>query len=360
MKYIDKDNIEDIALGAALLGTGGGGDPYVGKLMALQAIEEHGPVPLLDPEDVPDDALIVPTAMMGAPTVLIEKIPSGEEIFRAFEGLKSYLNKDIYATVPIEAGGVNSMIPIAVAASLGLPLIDCDGMGRAFPELQMVTYHLYDISATPMMIADEKGNILMLKTIDNVWTERLARIATVEMGASVMISIYPMTGKELKKAAIRNIVTYSAKIGEAIRNSRNSSKSPVDACLEATGGIELFKGKIKDVSRKTEGGFARGEALLDGIDEYSGQNMKVQFQNENLIAIKNGKVVATVPDLICIVNLETAMPITTERLKYGNRVAVLGISCDAKWRTPRGIETVGPRYFGYDVDYVPVEKLAVK
>ncbi|MBO8167865.1 MAG: DUF917 domain-containing protein [Thermoanaerobacteraceae bacterium] len=360
MKYIDKDTIEDIALGAALLGTGGGGDPYVGKLMALQAIEEHGPVQLIDPEDVPDDALIVPTAMMGAPTVLIEKIPSGEEIFRAFEGLKSYLNRDIYATVPIEAGGVNSMIPIAVAAQLGLPLIDCDGMGRAFPELQMVTYHLYDISATPMMIADEKGNVLMLKTIDNVWTERLARNATVEMGASVMISIYPMTGKELKKAAIRNIVTFSAKIGKAIRNSRSSNKNPVDVCLEATGGIELFRGKITDVSRKTEGGFVRGEALLEGVEDYSGQNMKVQFQNENLIAIKNGKVVATVPDLICIVNLETAMPVTTERLKYGSRVAVLGIPCDEKWRTPRGIETVGPRYFGYDVDYVPVKELARK
>ncbi|MDN5322557.1 MAG: uncharacterized protein PWQ67_1011 [Clostridia bacterium] len=360
MKYINKDNIEDIALGAALLGTGGGGDPYVGKLMALQAIEEYGPVPLIDPKDVPDDALIVPSAMMGAPTVLVEKVPSGEEIFRAFEGLKSYLNKDIYATIPIEAGGVNSMIPIAVAAKLGLPLIDCDGMGRAFPELQMVTFHLYNVSATPMMIADEKGNIVMLKTVNNVWTERLARSATVEMGASVMISIYPMTGKELKQAGIHNIVSFSAKIGEAIRNSRNSVKSPVDACLEATGGIELFKGKIIDVSRKTVGGFARGEAILAGVDEYSGQDMKIQFQNENLIAIKNNKVVATVPDLICIVNLETAMPVTTERLKYGNRVAVLGIPCDEKWRTPKGIETVGPRYFGYDIDYVPIEELAGK
>ena len=36
--------IEDIALGAAVLGTGGGGDPYIGRLMATQAIEDHGPV----------------------------------------------------------------------------------------------------------------------------------------------------------------------------------------------------------------------------------------------------------------------------------------------------------------------------
>ena len=28
-----------------LLGTGGGGDPYIGKLMAEQAIQKNGPVP---------------------------------------------------------------------------------------------------------------------------------------------------------------------------------------------------------------------------------------------------------------------------------------------------------------------------
>lgn len=56
----------------------------------------------------------------------------------------------------MEAGGVNSMIPIVVAAQLGLPMVDCDGMGRAFPELQMVTFHLDRISATPMAITDEK------------------------------------------------------------------------------------------------------------------------------------------------------------------------------------------------------------
>ena len=201
MPYIDAQMVEDIAIGAAFLGTGEG-RPYVGKLMALQAIEKYGPVELLNVEQLPDDAQIVPAAMMGAPTVLVEKVPSGEEVFRAFNMLKDYLGKEIYATIPIEAGGVNSMIPIAVAATQKLPLVDADGMGRAFPELQMVTYHLYGISATPMVIADEKGNTMLLKTVDNFWTENLARNATVVMGGSVMIAIYPMTGR-MSKSGIR-------------------------------------------------------------------------------------------------------------------------------------------------------------
>jgi len=358
LNSIDVQAVEHIALGAALLGTGGGGDPHIGKLMALQAIKEYGPVSLIDPEEVPDDAVVVPTAMMGAPTVILEKIPSGEEIFRAFENLKSYLGKEIFATVPIEAGGVNSMIPIAVAARLGLPLVDCDGMGRAFPELQMLTFHLYGVSATPMVIADEKGNILILETINNNWTESLARSATVVMGGAVMISLYPLTGKQLKESGIKNIMSYSARIGKTIRNAWRSGEDPVKALLGVTGGIELFKGKVVDVLRRTEGGFARGDAHIEGIEDYKGETMTVKFQNENLIAMRGDRVVAMVPDLICIVNLETAIPITTEGLRYGHRVLVLGIPCDPKWRTPMGIETVGPRYFKYDFDYVPVEKLA--
>ncbi|TYP54222.1 DUF917 domain-containing protein [Thermosediminibacter litoriperuensis] len=357
LEKIDLEAVEDIAVGAALLGTGGGGDPHVGKLMAIQSIQKNGPVKLIDVEDVPDDALVVPVAMMGAPTVLVEKVPSGREIFNAFESLQNFLGKEVFAVLPIEAGGVNSMIPIMVAAEKKVPLVDVDGMGRAFPELQMVTYHLFGISATPMVLADEKGNSLLLKTINNFWTESLARNATVVMGGSVMIAIYPMTGKQVKQAGIRNIVSYSAQIGRVIREALKRGDDPIEALLKATDGIPLFKGKISDVIRRTTGGFVRGEAYLDGIDQYKGESFTINFQNENLIALRNGKVVATVPDLICVVDAHTGLPITTEGLRYGQRVFVLGIPCDEKWRTEKGIQTVGPHYFGYDVDYIPVEEL---
>ena len=87
--------------------------------------------------------------MMGAPSVAIEKFPKGDEFVRVFEKLGKYLDQETIAgTFPMEAGGVNSMIPIVVAAKLGIPLVDCDGMGRAFPELPMVTFHLNGMSAT--------------------------------------------------------------------------------------------------------------------------------------------------------------------------------------------------------------------
>ncbi len=358
MRLLDEQAIEHIALGASLLGTGGGGDPHIGRLMALNAIKKHGPVKLLSPDELPDDALVVPSAMMGAPIVIIEKIPNGEEFITAFKGLEEVLGKKVYATIPIEAGGVNSMIPIAVAAQLGIPLVDADGMGRAFPELQMVTYHLDGIPASPMVIVDEKGNSVILQTITNNWAEEIARVCTVTMGASVMISIYSMLGSQVKESGIKGIMTFSEQIGKIILDARTENSNPIAQLLELTHGYELFKGKITDVSRDIQGGFNRGLCALSGIDDYTGESMDVSFQNENLIATKDGTVVATVPDLICILDADTSIPVTTETLKFGRRVVVIGIPCDHKWRTAKGIETVGPRYFGYDLDYTPIERLA--
>jgi uncharacterized protein len=85
MRLIHPENLEDLAIGAAVLGTGGGGDPYIGKLMAVQAIREYGLVQLIGVDELADDALVVPSAMMGAPTVTVEKVPSGEEIIQAFQ-----------------------------------------------------------------------------------------------------------------------------------------------------------------------------------------------------------------------------------------------------------------------------------
>lgn len=361
MRYLDKTAVEHISVGAAFLGTGGGGDPYIGKLMAFSAIEENGPVRLYSVDEIEDEDFFIPAAMMGAPSVLVEKFPKGDEFVKVFQQLAKYLGRDkITGTYPMEAGGVNSMIPIVVAAQLGLPLIDCDGMGRAFPELQMVTFNLDGISATPMAITDEKGNVGIFETIDNKWTERLARTATVEMGASALVSLYPTTGAQLKNSGVHNIVTLSEKIGEIISSKNRDPKDKLEQLLNLTSGYELFQGKITDVIRETKGGFNLGRMHLEGIEAHKEEQMKVHFQNENLLAEKNGQVVAITPDLICLVDYETLLPVTTESLKYGKRVRVIGLPAHPKWRTDKGIETAGPRYFGYDYDYVPIEELVSK
>ncbi len=358
MRTIGIQEIEDIALGAALLGAGGGGDPYVGKLVAMGAVKECGPVTLLDPEEVPDDALLVPIAMMGAPTVLGEKGIGGSEYQTLYNMVSQFFGKKIYAFMPIEAGGVNSMLPIAACARLGLPLVDCDGMGRAFPELQMVTFTIGGMSATPMALTDEKGNSVIFETITNKWTEELARAVTMSCGGSVSVSLYPMTGAQMKAYSVKNIVTRSQKLGEAIRTVKDCADdvTPEEHFLQFSEGYKLFKGKIADVLRETRGAFNFGKVMLEGIGECKGHQAYVEFQNENLTATVDGEILATTPDLICLVDTETFTPVTTDALKYGKRVLVIGLKCFEMWRTPAGIDLVGPRYFGCDTDYIPLEE----
>jgi Uncharacterized conserved protein len=105
-------------------------------------------------DELEDEDLVVPAAMMGAPTVMIEKLPRGDEIVEAFKALEAYLGRSVKAVMCIEAGGLNSTTPFTVASHLGLPVIDGDGMGRAFPQIHMVTLTLHGISATPMTLAD--------------------------------------------------------------------------------------------------------------------------------------------------------------------------------------------------------------
>jgi DUF917 family protein len=213
------------------------------------------------------------------------------------------------------------------------------------------------VSATPMVLCDDKGNSLVLDTVSNAWTERLARAATIEMGGSALLAFYPMSGAVAKKAVVAGTLSLCAKIGETLRAARSEHADPVKALVDLLGAKTLFHGRIMDIERRTEGGFARGKATLTGVDEFKGQTLRLDFQNEFLIAERDGKVLATTPDLIAVVEADSGAPVPTDSLKYGQRLMALAWPCNPLWRTPGGIELVGPRYFKYDRDYVPFEQV---
>ena len=357
MRYLTTRDIDYLAIGAAVLGSGGGGDPYLGRLMAQRAIIEKGDVRLIEVDEIPDEELVIPSAMMGAPAVMLEKLPNGQEPEKAFRAVESFFGKKAFATMSIEAGGINSCIPVYTAARLGLPLVDADGMGRAFPEIPMVTFSIGGVSASPMVCCDEKGNKVVLETINNAWAETLSRTVTVAMGLSSMIGLYVMNGKTLKELSIRGTISLAIEIGKRIIQSNERKISPVDSILEVTEGYRLFEGKVTDVQRDLTTGFVRGKADFEGIDAFRGSVFNLEFQNENLVAWLDNEPCAMVPDLITILDRESGSPITTEHLRYGQRTVIVGMPCAPIWRTGKGLNQVGPRYFKYDIDYEPIEDL---
>ena len=355
MRLIGRLEIEDIAKGSAVLGTGGGGDPYLGKLEALEAIKKYGPFRLVDIEELDDDVLVIFPFGIGSPVPFIERLTLRNELRVAYLAMQRWLGKPIGAIMSSEIGGMNSVIPFAVAGDLGLPVINGDLMGRAYPEVQLVTLTLYGHSAAPIVVADSRGNSAVIDSVDNFWAERLARPIAIEFGAIAGAFAFPITVRDLKVAGVLGSVTYAERIGRAIREAQYGQSDPVKAVTTATEGFRIFDGRIIDVLRKTERGWAVGETVIRGVGEYSGRKMTVRFQNEHLVAIEDDEIVVSVPDLIAILDTERGDPITTEHLRYGLSVSVIGIPCDEKWRTPAGIKLGGPRYFGYDIDFVPVE-----
>ena len=357
---LTEDQLEDLARGAAVLGTGGGGDPYVGRLLVREAIREHGPITVLDPGELADDVLVIPTAQMGAPTVVHEKLPNGNEPALALRALERHLGAHADATMPIECGGINSMIPLVVGARLGLPVVDADGMGRAFPELQMETFGVYGVPGSPMAIGGERGETTIIDTgTDNRRMEWLARGITIRLGGVAHIAEYAMSGADVKRTAVPRTLSLALAVGRAIRTARATNTDPIAALATALSTTPyphlrvLFRGKVSDVERRTEAGFARGRAAAVSFD--GGHKLEILFQNENLLALVDGEVRCLVPDLICVLEADTAEPITTETLRYGQRVTVVGISTPDLMRTPAALATFGPAAFGLDHPFVPVE-----
>jgi uncharacterized protein len=360
MREISSNDLADLARGAAVLGTGGGGDPHVGRLLAEAALREHGPVTLVDVEEVPEDAVVLPVAMMGAPTVMVEKLPSADQVATAVEALAKYLGRTATHLACIEAGGVNSTIPFVAAAQLGLPLVDGDGMGRAFPELQMETFSVYGITGSPLAIAGENDETAIIDTgADNRRMESFARALTIRLGGVGHIAEYAMTGADVRRTAVPRTLSLALALGRAIREARAGHRDPVAALRDALAPTlyshlrVLFRGKVVDVERRTVEGFARGRARFRSHGGDSA--MEVEFQNENLVAVVDGVVRCVVPDLIVVLEADTAEPITTEGLRYGQRVTVVGISTPDLMRTPAALATFGPAAFGLDRQFAPVE-----
>lgn len=354
-------DLPDLARGAAFLGTGGGGNPYVGRLLVEGAMRDAGhDLELLDLAEIPDDALIIPTAMMGAPTCIVEKLPRGNEAAASLRLLEQRLGKTAFATMPIEAGGVNSMIPLVVALRLGIPVIDADGMGRAFPELQHETFNVYGVSGTPMAITNDHLDQTLLDTHDNAMMEWLARGVTIRMGGVAYIAEYPMDGATAKRVSIGGTIGVGLKIGRAIRYAREHHLDPFNHLLATLAETDyspariIFSGKVVEVFRRTSEGFAKGTVRireLEGATTGEPETMEIDFQNENLIARVGERILSVVPDLICILDSETAEPITTEELRYGQRVKVMAVTVPPIMRTPEALKVWGPRTFGFDVDY---------
>ena len=355
--------LADFARGAALLGTGGGGDPYIGRLIARREILEGRSVNIIELQELEDDAFVLSAACMGAPMVMTEKLPSIRGLEIAMMEMEKQAGRKADAIIPLEVGGINSTLPLALAARTGLPVVNADGMGRAFPEIQMVTFSIYGCSIAPVIVTDEHGHIVTIKVTTNKKGEDFARSIVDDMGGQAQITCYPMTGRQVKNTAVPDTLSLAYELGSGIRVAHEEKRDPFEqifAILKhaqpSRFGKILFDGKVIDIQREIKRGFNTGHVTLAGMDDTDG-SFRITFQNENLIAYHNDQLVAIVPDLITVMDRETAEPITSEGLKYGQRVKVVGVSVPEIMTSPEALATFGPQAFGLEEPYQSIETI---
>jgi len=352
------------------MGTGGGGPPERGMQLLSDAFKDGLIVQWIDPADVPDDAWTATAFGMGsiAPITaeteaeiarlgLVETVGRARAMALAIQELEKYTGKKIQALVPVELGGSNTPGPLVNGLRLGIPTVDGDYAGRAIPEAVQTTPYLFGKADWPLSSADRWGNVCIIKEAQNAaLMERIGKMLAVAAYGSCAMAGTLLPGREMKAIVVPGTLTKCLELGRTIRRAREKGEDPVMAATKLLEGWLLFKGEVTRKDWEDKGGYMYGTTYLRGIEEFQGRTFKVWFKNENHIAWKDEVPLVTSPDVICLVDVKTAEPKTNTVLAPGDRMAVIGAKGLEAFRSEKGLESLGPRHFGFDIEYVPIEQ----
>jgi len=363
----NEEEIKDFVRGCAFFGTGGGGNPQEGLSLLLETFRSGKKIQWVDVQEIDDEDWTTAPAGMGsiAPLTpdkmkMFERLGFKERkvkrtLVEAVRQLEKYLQAEVKVIVPIEIGGGNTPIPLDTAAQLGKLTVDGDYTGRAIPEAEQCMPAMCNKKITPMACVDDWGNITIIKDVVTLAAaERLGKmISTIATGLCGE-TFFTMKAKEMKEVVIPGTLTRCLNVGNAIRKARERGDDPVEAAVKAVEGWLLFKGRVSRRETEDREGYYWGTNITEGIDEFKGHRFKIWFKNENHISWLDEEPYVTSPDIIEVVQLETAEPITNTALQENEMVAVIGAR-NEKYRTEKGIEVVGPKHYGYKLGYIPIE-----
>ncbi len=362
-RLLDEKDVDSLACGCTFLGSGGGGDPAIMAIMAKQAIRELGPVRLLSPFELRGEEWAVTMSLMGSQAIHYEKIMSGKELMTALGILENEMRISAQAITPLEIGGINAISPLVAASLTGLPLVDCDAMGRAFPEFQMTTFHAFGSQASPFVMCADNGQCELLLHDSNFEIEKEARLTMTKMGGSVAAASFPMRASLLQEVAIPHTLLACKRVGEAVL-AAGSDIHRVFANLSQVlhNSIygkphKLIEGKVVDVQRHLQDGFLQGELLVEGFGYHHSEHLEVRFLSEYLLAKQGERLLGTVPDILCVLDADSGLPVMIEELEMHMKVWVIAIPSPLLLRHPKMLDVVGPWNFGVADVFVPVEQL---
>lgn len=369
LRLKNETDIKDFIRGLTLYGVGGGGNPALGIARMTEILEKYGVVELVDPKSIPDDELTCSVFGMGSVAPTGDRPGAYEQHtretkdpnVRALAELEAMTGRKIGAVVAFEPGGLNTSIGLHAGAMLGRKIIDGDYAGHAVPELCQVTPAIYGRDIMPFAICDNWGNVIRVtKAASPSAMEAIGKQISEITKAPDKFAICAHAGmlmpaREMKKYIVPQTMSKAAKVGRLIREANEGGADVATAAAAAMEGRVLFKGRVTDLDWAS-GGYMSGYSYMDGMGDDRDDQFKIWLRNENHLAWRNEQVVAMSPDVIAVIRLENGEPITNSVLAKGDEVAVLGAP-HPPLRTKEALTLLNPRYFGFDIDYVEIEKL---
>lgn len=364
---LDASNLEDILLGSSYLGCGGGGGLEAARELIASDLASGLSFFLLDVSDLSDHEMVAsPYALESLAPVddemqaRLDRIESKTEAptISSFRLLEDHLGVQFSAVIVGEIGPLSLAEALSLGARIGVPSLDADTVGRATPEINQHSVRVAGHAITPAAAVTQFGDQVILKHVQDPSREEDIFRAISVVSRLVGVTDAAISGAVAKSenVLVQGSLSLAADIGRAVRVARVAGNNPVEAARIAGDGYELFEGEVQAFDWNDRDGFLVGDVTLAGTGAHSGQSMVLNYKNEHLVARRDGVVLATCPDLITMIDHRTNEGIGNPEFTKGQRVTVLAFRAPSLWRRPEGLQVFQPRYFGYDIDYIPLEE----
>lgn len=341
------DDVDALVVGLSLLGSGGGGDAGTYGHVLRRALGA-GPIRLHAPGDLDPDAPVVAVGVGGATRVLTEKLPGGHEVVEAVAAVLRWTGTTAAAIMAMEGAGLNGAIALVAAVDLGVPFVDADLMGRALPRLDQFTRAVAGFPTTPCALVEPGGQTVLLDGSGPLDLERIARAVMAHASGWAAFAMAPAPASQVQQDSCLGSIGRALRLGRA--HAALPTKPPVDLVADALGGRVLADGRIVEIARY-RGGESFGRGSVSVVDR-AGTVLRMETENEFLLALADGEPVATCPDLICVLDRRTGRPIAVDAVRVGDEVLVTVLPGPEWWVAPGRLDHVAPRAFGLDCDPV--------
>ncbi|MFD9888146.1 DUF917 domain-containing protein [Amycolatopsis sp. NPDC059027] len=346
-QVLSVDDVDALRWGASLLGSGGGGEPRLGALWLNREMAGGARVEVVAVDTLAEGWVLTVAVAGSTASVGIEKLPAGDELSRCVAVAEKYHGVHIDAIGVVEVGGSNALFPFIAAVQTGKPVVDADLMGRAFSRLDQTVMEPGLTGA--WVCAEAHGAAMVVDGVDPRTAERVMRGALTGLGGWAALAYPPLSAETYRRIALRGTVWAAIRLGRRYRAGADAGLDGPELA-ERLGADHLGQGTVLEVHRYAGKGFSSGSVALRTTD--GKQVLRVEMQNEYAMVLRDGEVVATTPDVICLLDTHSLQVIQTGEVRRGHEVVVLALPVPDRLWHPDILPRVEPRAYGLDAEPV--------